>query len=173
MGLGSIGKLVAQFLQVMGVIVYYTDIHRQPKEEEQRLSIHFVPTFEELLPKVNILSFHCPLTNDNREMLNEDRIKMMQDRSIVINTARGKLINEQALYKALLNGKLRFAALDVHYEEPISPTNPLVALDNVIMTPHIGGLSYEAFQTMMSSAINNIVLFHNGNESIITKKRIV
>ena len=172
-GLGAIGKLVAQFLQVMGAKVYYTDIHRQPKEVEQHLSIQFVPTFEELLPKVSILSFHCPLTNENIEMLNEERIKMMQDRSIVINTARGKLINEQALYKALLNGKLRFAALDVHYEEPISPTSPLVALDNVIMTPHIGGLSYEAFQTMMSSAINNIVLFHNGNESMITKKRIV
>ena len=122
-----------------------------------------------MLPHVDILSFHCPLTKDNQEMLNVETIKKMKDGAVVVNTARGKLIEPNALYDALKSGKLRSAALDVHYEEPIKGEYPLSQLNNVILTPHIGGLSYEAFHSMMEAAIENIQLYEQGNSDSISK----
>lgn len=160
-GMGSIGKLTAEYLKVFGAKVIYTDIHRLPKEQEKDLSLTYVETFEELLPRIDILSFHCPLTKKNQDILNPSAFAKMKDGSLVINTARGKLINEVALYEALVNGKIRSAALDVHYEEPIKGISRFANMDNVILTPHIGGLSYEAFHIMMKDAINNISAFED------------
>ena len=115
-----------------------------------------------MLPEADILSFHCPLTPENKDILNVDAIANMKTGAVVVNTARGKLINELALYDALKSGKLRMAALDVHYEEPISQDYLLATLDNVILTPHIAGLSCEAFHAMMTRAVENIVTFENG-----------
>lgn len=172
-GMGAIGKLVAKYLNAFGAIVYYTDLYRLSQEFEQDLSLTYFPTFEDLLPQVDILSFHCPLTPDNKEMLNASTILQMKDGAMVINTARGKLISETALYDALFNGKLSVAALDVHYEEPIQKNSPLKNLDNVILTPHIAGLSYETFYAMMKDAVDNMIAFENGSKDSIKEKRIV
>ena len=105
--------------------------------------------------------------------MNERTIAMMKSNSIIMNTARGKLIDESALYVALNTGKIQFAGLDVHYEEPISKVNHLLStLDNVILTPHIGGLSFETFHTMMKDAIDNIVAYEQNKHSLI-KDRIL
>ena len=169
--MGSIGKQVAIYLKAFGAKVLYTDLYRLSDELEQELSLTYVPSFEDLLPHVDILSFHCPLTPENKEMLNADAISKMNAGTIVVNTARGKLIDEQALYEALKSGKLRMAALDVHYEEPIRQDCLLKTLDNVILTPHIGGLSYEAFYKMMHDAMENIVIFEQGKvENIVRNK---
>ena len=104
-------------------------------------------------------------------MLNEQTIAMMKSNATIINTARGKLINESALYHALKEKRISAASLDVHYEEPISTDNHLLStLDNVILTPHIGGLSFETFQTMMKDAIENIVAFDKQNLQSIENK---
>lgn len=169
-GMGAIGRQVATYLKVFGARVIYTDLYQLPEEQEKFFSIDFVPSFKDLLPLIDILCFHCPLTKENKEMLNKDTIAMMKDGAIVVNTARGKLIEPNALYEALKKGKLRMAALDVHYEEPLSKDNPLSKLDNVILTPHIGGLSSEAFHTMMYDAVENIVAFDKGNLSAIKDK---
>lgn len=170
-GMGAIGRQVATYLKAFGAKVFYTDVFRATPEIEHQLLLTYVPSFEELLPLVDILSFHCPLTADNKEMLNASSIALMKEGSIVVNTARGKLIDPKALYTALVNGKLRSAALDVHYEEPITLDYPLAAFDNVILTPHIAGLTYEAFHTMMHDAVENIVSFAHGDlERIIYKK---
>ena len=161
----------AIYLKAFGAKVLYTDLYRLSDELEQELSLTYVPSFEDLLPHVDILSFHCPLTPENKEMLNADAISKMNAGTIVVNTARGKLIDEQALYEALKSGKLRMAALDVHYEEPIRQDCLLKTLDNVILTPHIGGLSYEAFYKMMHDAMENIVIFEQGKvENIVRNK---
>jgi D-3-phosphoglycerate dehydrogenase len=97
----------------------------------------------------------------------------MKDGAMVVNTARGKLIDPKALYEALNNGKLRTAALDVHYEEPIPKEYALAKFDNVILTPHIAGLTYEAFYAMMSGAVENIVTFEKGNIDKIKNKRLL
>lgn len=172
-GMGSIGRQVATYLKAFGANVLYSDVFRATAEIEQQLTLTYVPSFEELLPQVDILSFHCPLTADNKEMLNASTLGMMKEGSIVVNTARGKLIDPKALYEALVNGKLRSAALDVHYEEPLPREYPLATLDNVILTPHIAGLTYEAFHTMMHDAVENIVSFEHGDIDQIKNKKLI
>ena len=172
-GMGNIGRLVATMVQPFGAKVIYTDVFRQKEAVETKLGLTYYESFESMLPQCDILSFHCPLTKDNTEMLNKQTLSMMKVGSIVINTARGKLINPDDLYCALTSGKLSAAALDTHYEEPSKEGYKLAELDNVIMTPHIGGLSYEAFHQMMKDAVDNIVAFEEGRMSVIESKRII
>lgn len=172
-GMGAIGRQVAEYLNAFGAIVFYTDLYRLSMQQEERLSLKYCPSFEALLPQVDILSFHCPLTLDNHNMLNVETLKLMKEGAMIVNTARGKLIDPNALYESLLNGKLRTAALDVHYEEPIKGEYRLAELDNVILTPHIGGLTYEAFHSMMAGAVENILLFEQGKFDSISNKLLV
>lgn len=172
-GMGNIGRLVAQMLQPFGANVIYTDVFRQTEEVESRLGLTYYDDFEAMLPIADILSFHCPLTKENTEMLNSKTLSMMKDGAIVINTARGKLINPDALYNVLRSGQLAGAALDTHYEEPVKDGYKLAALENVILTPHIGGLSYEAFHQMMADAVENIIAFAEGRLDAIESKRIL
>ena len=172
-GMGNIGRLVAQMLQPFGAKVVYTDVFRQTEEAESRLGLTYYDSFEAMLPVADILSFHCPLTKENTEMLNRKTLSMMKDEAIVINTARGKLINSDDLYDALRSGHLSSAALDTHYEEPVKDNYKLAALENVILTPHIGGLSFEAFHQMMADAVENIVAFEEGRFDAIEPKRIL
>ena len=171
-GMGNIGRMVARLLNAFGADVLYTDVFRQPEAVEKELGLTYFPTFEEMLPKVDILSFHCPLTPDNVEMLNVCTLSLMKPGTIVINTARGKLINPDDLYDAILSGRVLSAGLDTHYEEPLRGDNRLLELDNVILTPHIGGLSYEAFHSMMKGAMENIAAFESGQMDLIEGKRL-
>ena len=161
-GMGNIGRLVAQMLQAFGANITYTDVIRQSDETEQRLGLTYYDSFEAMLPEADILSFHCPLVKENTEILNQRTLAMMKKGAVVVNTARGKLINPKDLYEALKSECLSAAALDTHYEEPIKKGYKLAELDNVILTPHIGGLSYEAFHQMMADAVENIVAFEEG-----------
>lgn len=172
-GMGNIGRLVAGMLQPFGVRVIYTDVVRQNAETEQRLGLTYYKSFEAMLPEADILSFHCPLTSVNTEILNSRTLAMMKKGSIVVNTARGRLINPYDLYEALNSGFIFAAALDTHYEEPIKEGYKLAELDNVILTPHIGGLSYEAFHSMMKGAVENIVAFEEGRLEEIEAKRVL
>lgn len=171
-GMGNIGRIVARMLNAFGAVVLYTDVFRQPEAVEKELQLTYFSTFKEMLPNVDILSFHCPLTPDNVEMLNVDTLSLMKPGAIVINTARGKLINPDALYEALLSGRVLSAGLDTHYEEPLRGDNRLLELEKAILTPHIGGLSYEAFQSMMKGAMDNIVAFESGQLGEIKGKRL-
>lgn len=171
-GMGNIGRTVAAMLQPFGVKILYTDVFRQSIEVEEQLGLTYYESFEAMLPEVDILSFHCPLTPENTEILNKRTIALMKSGAIVVNTARGKLINPDDLYEALEAGLLSSVALDTHYEEPINGGYTLAELDNVIMTPHIGGLSCEAFQSMMAGAMENIIKFNRGSLNAIENKRI-
>ncbi|KWW31939.1 MAG: putative D-3-phosphoglycerate dehydrogenase [bacterium P3] len=172
-GMGHIGRLVAAMLQPFGVAIVYTDVTRQSPDVESSLSLRYSENFESMLPEVDILSFHCPLTVGNTGMLDGKRLSMMKEGSIVVNTARGKLINPDDLYQALKSGHIKAAGLDTHYEEPVGEGYKLAELDNVILTPHIGGLSYEAFEAMMKEAMQNIVAFEEGRQSEIERKRLL
>lgn len=172
-GMGNIGRLVAGMLQPFGAKVIYTDVVRQAAETEQRLDLTFCDSFETMLPEADILSFHCPLVKENTEILNQRTLAMMKKGALVVNTARGKLINPNDLYEALVTGHLSAAALDTHLEEPIKEGYKLVELENVILTPHIGGLSYEAFHQMMADAVENMVAFEKGNLEQIKNKQLI
>ena len=172
-GMGNIGRLVAHMLQAFGAKVLYTDIHQQSEEVEKALGLTYFDSFEAMLPQADILSFHCPLSKESSEMLNRRTLAMMKAGAIVINTARGKLINPDDLYNAVESGHILAAALDTHYEEPIKNGYKMTELDNVILTPHIGGLTYEAFESMMVGAMENIEAFEQGKLSEIEGKRIL
>lgn len=172
-GMGNIGRLVAQMLQVFGAKIIYTDVVRQSAETEQSLGLTYYVSFESMLPEADILSFHCPLVKENTEILNQRTLSLMKKGAIVVNTARGKLINPDDLYEALVSGHLSGAALDTHYEEPIKEGYKLTKLDNVILTPHIGGLSYEAFHQMMADAVGNMVVFENGDLEQLKNKKLL
>lgn len=169
-GMGNIGRLVAQMLQVFGAKIIYTDVVRQSAETEQSLSLTYYDSFESMLPEADILSFHCPLVKENTEILNRHTLGMMKEGAIVVNTARGKLINPDDLYEAMKSEHLSAVALDTHYEEPIKEGYKLTELENVILTPHIGGLSYEAFHQMMADAVKNILVFEDGRFEEIRNK---
>lgn len=172
-GMGNIGRLVAHMLQAFGAKVLYTDIYQQSKELEKLLGLTYFDRFEAMLPHADILSFHCPMSKESSEMLNRRTLAMMKAGAIVINTARGKLINPDDLYNAVKSGHILAAALDTHYEEPIKNGYKMTELDNVILTPHIGGLTYEAFESMMVGAMENIEAFEQGKLSVIDGKRIL
>lgn len=172
-GMGHVGRLVASMLQPFQAKIVYTDIIRQPEEVEKELNLTYCELFENLLPIVDILTLHCPMVSDNLEALNARTLGMMKEGSVIINTARGKLINPDDLYDAVKSGHIRAAALDTHYEEPIKEGYKLAEMENVILTPHIGGLSYEAFEAMMLGAMENIEAFEKGRLSEIEGKRIL
>lgn len=171
-GMGNIGRIVARMLKAFGADVIYTDVIRQPEAVEDELQLTFCPSFDEMLPQVDILSFHCPLTADNVGMLNVHTLSMMKPGAVVVNTARGRLINPEDLYETLVSGRTLSAGLDTHFEEPIPVNSKLLGLDNVILTPHIGGLSYEAFHAMMKEAMDNIVAFESSRLDQIEGKRL-
>ena len=171
-GMGNIGRLTAAMLKPFGAKVVYTDVFRQKEEIEIQLGLTYCESFEAMLPQCDILSFHCPLTKENTEMLDKRTLAMMKEGGIVVYTARGKLINPDDIYEALKSGHVKAAALDTHYEEPVKENYKLAELDNVILTPHIGGLSYEAFANMMHEAMENIKDFEDGRLDEIESKRL-
>ncbi len=168
-GMGEIGQKVVRMLQGFGVHIIYYDIYRLPQEKEHELNISYLP-FDELLSKVDILSFHCALTDATRNMLGKAQISKMKPGAFVINTARGGLIDEKALAEALQSGHIAGAGLDVHAIEPIAEDDKFMNLPNVIMTPHIGGVTYDSFKGMMTEAMRNIQCFEQGDLSVIEDK---
>ena len=153
-GYGSIGKAVAKLAQAFGMnVLAYS---RHGAEE-------FHTELDELYAKADIVSLHCPLTAENTGMINKETIAKMKDGVIILNTARGGLINEADLQEALLSGKVYAAASDVTCKEPINADSPLLGLDNMIITPHIAWAATEARQRLLSVAIDNVRQYLCGN----------
>ena len=153
-GYGSIGKEVAKVAQAFGMkVLAYS---RHGAEE-------FHTELDELYAKSDIVSLHCPLTAENTGMINRETIAKMKDGVIILNTARGGLINEADLRDALVSGKVYAAASDVTTREPINADSPLLGLPNMIITPHIAWAATEARQRLLSVAIDNVRQYLAGN----------
>jgi phosphoglycerate dehydrogenase-like enzyme len=170
-GMGHIGQIVAKMLSVFEVQTYYYDPVQLPSSLEKSLQISFLP-FDELIKLSNIISLHCPLNEHTRRIIGEREISLMEKGTVVINTSRGGLIDESALYNGLLSGRIAGAGLDVFASEPPAKDNPLVSLSNVICSPHIGGVTVDAFRSMMVEAFHNISLFENGQFEMIESKML-
>ncbi|XZE52686.1 2-hydroxyacid dehydrogenase [Planctomycetaceae bacterium SH139] len=163
-GLGRIGATFAR--RCHGgwetPIVYHS---RQAKPIlETALAARLLP-LEELLATSDIVSLHCPLNENTRHLLNRDRLAIMKPGTILINTARGEIIEQDALHWALTAGPLAAAGLDVTDPEPLDPACPLVPLDNCVIAPHIGSSTRSARDAMSRIAAENI-LAALGNESM-------
>ncbi|WP_026325911.1 hydroxyacid dehydrogenase [Sphingomonas sp. Mn802worker] len=141
-GLGAIGRAFLALLQPFGVTARIYD----PYLSDDLLPSHAerVDTVTALLEGSDIVSLHCPLTAENRGLIDADAITRMKPGAIIINTARGELIDEDALVAALRDGHLGGAGLDTFAREPITPDHPLLALDNVVVSPHVGANTREA-----------------------------
>jgi D-3-phosphoglycerate dehydrogenase len=152
-GYGQIGCRVATMASALGAnVVVYSRSGRQAPE-----GVRWEDDLERLLGTVDILSLHCPLTEKTRGLIGERELSLMKAGAILVNTSRGPVVDEAALTAALKSRKLGAAALDVFAQEPADPKNPLFALDNVIVTPHVSAMTEEAMARMGVSAATQIV----------------
>jgi glycerate dehydrogenase len=160
-GFGKIGSKVARIAKGFGmhVIAY----HKHPEKDFQE-DVHFV-TLEKLLEDSDIISLHCPLKENNREMINATSLTKLKPSALLINTSRGALVNEQDLAKALNEEKIAGAALDVLCQEPPDKDNPLFSAKNCLITPHNAWASQESRQRLMQILTENLQNFLEGRPS--------
>lgn len=169
-GMGNIARTLVGLLRPFGVQVLYYDLFRRPETYERENGLQFV-SLDELFTRADIVSLHCALTDETRNMVDARRVATMKDGAIIVNTARGPIVNAADLAAALRSGKLGFAGIDVHDPEPFPADYPLRDIENVILTPHIAGVTYESFRSMMHDAMRNISLFEKGRLDEITQYR--
>ena len=157
-GFGSIGKAVGRLARAFGmdVLVY----NRSQSEEGKKIGTYV--DLDTLLSRSDIITLHCPLFPETEKIINAASIAKMKDGAMLINTARGALVDERALADALRSGKLRGAALDVVSHEPMDADNPLLACKNCIITPHIAWAPVESRQRLLDTVVENIRAFLNG-----------
>lgn len=157
-GLGQIGKAVARRASGFNMKILAYDIQRD-QEFSRKHEVSYV-SLEELLKKSDFVTIHTPLTPQTKGMIAKKQLEMMKNSAYIINTARGGIIDEEALYQLLLEGKIQGAALDAYSAEPYE--GALLKLDNVICTAHIGGTTYEAINRMWPIAVDNVVKVLDG-----------
>lgn len=157
-GFGNAGQATAQIAEALGMEVWvYTSKPKKslPKKYQK-------VTLNELFSACDVVSLHCPLTAENKEMVNSFRLSLMKQGAILINTSRGGLIDEKALEQALLSGKLLGAGLDVLSSEPVPNGNPLLKLKNCFITPHIAWDTRESRMRLMNQAVENLKAWMEG-----------
>ena len=169
-GMGHIARILAELLRPFGVKLLYWNRSRAEEDFEQRFGLRYVG-LEELLESSDVVTLHCALAPETRHLIREETIARMKPGAILVNTARGGLVDTAALAAALRNGRLSFAALDVHEQEPIPADYALKELDNVILTPHVAGVTADSFRAMMHDALRNIRCFEEGRLEEIEANR--
>ena len=158
-GFGEIPKVLAPVLHAMGARVVYTANKPRPVSYEY-LSL------ESVLEQSDILTLHVPLTDETEKLIDEPRLAMMKPGAVLINTARGELVDEAALYTALTDGSLSAAGLDVFSQEPVPAENPLLSLENVAVSPHVAWLTNETFTRSLHIAVQNSLAIRDGGELV-------
>ena len=160
-GLGRIGLAVARRAKGFGMKVLYNDAVRNERAEVDN-GIAFA-SLDDLLAEVDFLTIHVPLTPMTRHRIGRRELGLMKRSAFLINTSRGPVVDEKAVYSALARRRIAGAALDVFEEEPIGPRNPLARLTNVVLVPHIGSASIETRTAMAELAARNIVVALKGD----------
>lgn len=160
-GTGAIGMETARLAIAFGATVLGWS--RTEREEAKAIGIQYVP-LDDLLSKADIISLHTPLTNETFHLINEEKLSLCKPNAVIINTARGNVIDMNGLAKALQNGALSGAAIDVFEKEPPLPLDhPLFQAPNCIVVPHIAYATQEAFEDRIKIVIQNINLFLNNS----------
>lgn len=155
LGLGRIGQAVARRAKAFGLELHYHSRNPLPAEMAFDLGAAYWADLDSMLAEIDFLTIHCPLTKATRHLINQDRLGKMRPTAIIINTARGGIIDEQALATALQSGAIAGAGLDVFEEEP-TINETLLTLDNVVLLPHMGSSTREARIAMGEKVIINI-----------------
>ncbi len=157
-GLGSIGMAVARLAKAFGMNILAFNRSQSPQGRE----IATYVDLDTLLSQSDVVSLHCPLFPETQGIINAQTLFKMRDGALLVNTARGALINERDLAQALTSGKLRGAAMDVTCQEPIEPDNPLLSCKNCIITPHMAWAPLESRQRLLNTIVDSIRGFLNG-----------
>ncbi|WP_418828447.1 D-2-hydroxyacid dehydrogenase [Phocaeicola sp.] len=158
-GFGNTGQVTARIAEALGmeILVYTSKPKKMLPKKYQKVAL------DSLFSMSDVVSLHCPLTPENKEMVNSYRLSLMKQGAILINTSRGGLIDEKALEQALLSGRLLGAGLDVLSSEPASVGNPLLKLKNCFITPHIAWATRESRTRLMNQAVKNLKAWMEGN----------
>jgi phosphoglycerate dehydrogenase-like enzyme len=164
-GLGAIGQEVAKRARPFEVELCYYDQHRLHASEEAALGISYV-SLDRLLETSDIVSLHLPLTPETRHMIGKEELRRMKRTALLINTARGAIVDEEALAETLEEGVIAGAGLDVFAEEPLDPRHPLRRCQNVLLTPHSAGQTREAMERMVQMMLDNIQRVARGEEPL-------
>jgi len=156
-GLGYIGAEVARRAKGFNMKVLYYDEMRRSEAEERQLGVEYVPELEKLISSADFISIHVPLLPQTRHLIGAAEFAVMKPTAIFINTARGPVVDQKALYDALKSGQIFAAGIDVTEIEPIPPDDPLLTLDNIIITPHIASASFTTRKNMALMAAENLL----------------
>jgi glyoxylate reductase len=161
LGMGRIGEAVAKRARGFDMTIHYNKRQRLPADQEQGAIFHETP--EDMLPYCDFLSIHCPATPETHHLINAERLAMMPDGAIVVNTARGTIVDDEALIDSLKSGKIAAAGLDVFEGEP--NINPRYRdLPNTFLLPHIGSATIETRNAMGFKCLDNLDAYFKGNE---------
>ena len=153
---GNIAQVFARKARALHMRVIAYDPYLDP-ERGETLGIALMPSLEALLAQSDIVSVHAPLTPETHHLINADTLKKMKRSAYLLNTARGPVIDEQALIAALQNGRIAGAGLDVFEQEPLAADSPLTSMDNVVLTPHSASYSDYAFQLLSRRVAESVV----------------
>jgi phosphoglycerate dehydrogenase-like enzyme len=164
-GLGHIGKTLARRLAGFEVKLLYADPVRPTPEEEAKLNVRNVD-HDTLFREADIVTLHAPFDATTHHMINERTLKLMKKDAIVINCARGELVDEAALYRALKDGTIWAAGLDTYDPEPPKPDNPLFTLPNVVLTPHAAGPTWESWPKRFGNSYENVQRVARGEKPL-------
>jgi len=156
-GSGRIGMEMAKRAQGFDMKILYHDVMRRSPEEEKALGLEYVPSLNELLPKADFISVHVPLMAETRHLIGAAEFALMKKTAVFINSSRGPVVDQKALYQALKSGQIFAAGLDVTEVEPIPMDDPLLTLDNVIIAPHIASASVATRTKMATMAAANLI----------------
>jgi glyoxylate reductase len=159
-GLGRIGCAVARRARGFNMKILYYDVVRR-EDMERELGVKYVD-LETLLKESDFVTIHTPLTPETYHLIGEKQLRMMKKTAFLINTSRGKIVDQKALYKALKEGWIAGAALDVFEQEPIEMDDPLLELENVVLAPHIASASHETRSRMAEIVAENLLAFKRG-----------
>jgi phosphoglycerate dehydrogenase-like enzyme len=170
-GLGNIGQRVAEIAEGFGMRVLCAT--RTPQRQRNtRAQMEFVP-LDELLRRSNVLSLHVKLADETRGMIGARELDLLPPNAILINTARGPVVDTDALVAALRSGKLFGAGMDVFDEEPLPAEHPLKQLENVVLTPHVAGQTDAAKRKLYAGTVGNIDAFARGEPSNVVNPEVL
>lgn len=161
-GFGAIARLVAHRISGFDMRIIASDPYPD-WEAAQRLGVEIVP-FEDVMAQADLVSVHAPHTAETHHLINAESLSLMQEHAVIINTSRGGLVDEKALFQTLQSGQIAGAALDVWESEPVSPENPLLTLSNVLATTHAAADTVEAYRTVGLATARAIIDVFSGRE---------
>ena len=162
-GMGYIGKALARLLRGFGCTILYTKRARLTAEEETEAGVRFAP-IEELLRTADVVTLNCELNASTHNLINRETLALMKPDALLVNAARGGIMVEEDVAEAVREGRLRGVGVDVFAVEPVPSGNPLIGLDRVITTPHVGAISADSFVPSITRMIGNLHAIARGKD---------